>query len=227
MKDSLRTNKTALIIDSSEFDYSYIIDLFKKNQINIKRINSGLEVFDNISTLQAEIIFCELLLKDIEGIELCQQLREKGFKQTFIFFTDNNDDLSQIIALNTGADDYILKSTKATVLLARAESFLRKTNPNSFANKKSNSTFIIDRERYLLIKEGKEIILPRKEFELLSLLYSSPKKVFSRKEISKIIWGEESLFRNRTIDVHIRKLREKIGERYIKTMKGVGYSFDL
>lgn len=227
MKDSLQNTITALIVDSSNYDYSLIVEQLGKNKISCRVFKNSALLLNYIENNKFDLIISELILQDMEGIELYRQIREKLIELPFVFFTDAQDDFTQIVALNSGADDYILKSTKPNVVSARITSLLRKAHFAHLHISKNNSVFSIDREKYLVFKEGNKISLPRKEFELLSLLHSSPKKVFSRKEISRIIWGEESLFKNRTIDVHIRKLREKLGERYIKTIKGVGYSFDL
>ncbi len=227
MKDHLAKTIVTLIIDSSNHDYSLIIAQLKKENISCKLFDTSAHLLHYITENEFDLVISELILEDMEGIELCRQIREKLIDLPFVFYTNKQDDFTQIVALNSGADDYILKTTKPNVVVARITSLLRKARMAQLNIAKNNSTFSIDRERYLVMKEGNEISLPRKEFELLSLLHSSPKKVFSRKEISRIIWGEESLFKNRTIDVHIRKLREKLGERYIKTIKGVGYSFDL
>jgi len=177
-----------------------------------------------------QMVLVDLLMSELDGIEICIELRnEKSLSDTLIVFhTERNEDYSQIAAFNAGADDYIIKPVKARVLLSRLKALLKRHTAYTDASvKKEVSGLTIDRERYLILKEGEEIILPRKEFELLALLSTSPRKVFTRKEISQLIWGYEIFSKNRTIDVHIRKLREKLGEKYIKTIKGIGYSLEI
>ena len=154
---------------------------------------------------------------------------EKSLADTLmVFHTERNEDYSQIAAFNAGADDYIIKPVKPRVLVSRLKALLKRHTTYTDASvKKEVSGLTIDRERYLIFRDGEEIVLPRKEFELLALLSTSPRKVFTRKEISQLIWGYEIFSKNRTIDVHIRKLREKLGEKYIKTIKGIGYSLEV
>jgi two-component system alkaline phosphatase synthesis response regulator PhoP len=163
----------------------------------------------------------------MDGVEVCAEFRNSEIlKDTLIaFFTSRNEDYSQIASFNAGADDYILKPCKPAVFQSRIRALLRRfrTRPDSSA---SSHGIAIDRERYMLKKGAEDILLPRKEFELISLLLSSPRKVFTRKEIYTTVWGGDMELSNRTIDVHIRKLREKIGEEHITTVKGIGYRFE-
>jgi len=177
-----------------------------------------------------QLVLVDLLMNELDGIDICIELRnEKSLSDTLIVFhTERNEDYSQIAAFNAGADDYIIKPVKARVLVSRLKALLKRHTTYTDASvKKEVSGLTIDRERYLILRDGEEIILPRKEFELLALLSTSPRKVFTRKEISQLIWGYEIFSKNRTIDVHIRKLREKLGEKYIKTIKGIGYSLEV
>lgn len=177
-----------------------------------------------------QLILLELLMEHLDGIDLCIDFRnDESLKESLIVFhTSRNEDYSQIAGFNAGADDYIIKPIKPRVLISRMKALLKRhviyADP---AVKKEVAGLIIDRERYLIFREGEEIVLPRKEFELLALLSTAPRKVFTRKEISQLIWGYEIYSKNRTIDVHIRKLREKIGDKYIKTIKGIGYSLEI
>jgi len=201
--------------------------------------NEGFQVIESLSSEDAiklakkelpHLIVVELVMPKLDGIDICIELRrEKSLENTLIiFFTERDDDYSQIAAFNAGGDDYVIKPQKARVLISRSKALLRRhhrLNEASEINYLQGLT--IDRERYLIYKDGKEIQLPRKEFELLSLMANSPKKVFSRKEISQVIWGYEIFAKNRTIDVHIRRLRKKLGKKYIKMIKGIGYRLDL
>lgn len=177
-----------------------------------------------------QLVLVDLLMPELDGIDICIELRHKPELENtlIVFHTERNEDYSQIAAFNAGADDYIIKPVKARVLVSRLKALLKRHNNHQVEiDKKQLTGLTIDRERYLIFLEGEEIVLPRKEFELLSLLSSSPRKVFTRKEISQLIWGYEIYSKNRTIDVHIRKLREKLGDRYIKTIKGIGYSLEI
>lgn len=166
----------------------------------------------------------------IDGIETCRELRSlPGLQDVIIaFLTARSEDYSHIAGFDAGADDYINKPIKPRVLVSRIQALLRRTTAV-----KKDSDFLqlgnlrINRERYLVIKDNIEITLPRKEFELIYLLASKPGKVFTREEILIKIWGYDVVVGDRTIDVHIRKLREKIGEDYIRTVKGVGYKFEF
>jgi len=199
----------------------------------------GFEVLESLTSEEGikiakselpHLIVLELVMPKLDGIDICIELRrEKELANTLIvFYTERDDDYSQIAAFNAGGDDYVIKPQKGRVLVSRTKALLRRHHRlNEVADVNYLQGLTIDRERYLIFKDGKEIVLPRKEFELLSLMANSPKKVFSRKEISQLIWGYEIFAKNRTIDVHIRRLREKLGEKYIKTIKGIGYRLDL
>ncbi len=177
-----------------------------------------------------QLVLVDLLMPELDGIDICIELRhKKELENTLIVFhTERNEDYSQIAAFNAGADDYIIKPVKPRVLVSRLKALLKRHSSHQVEIDTTKLTGLtIDRERYLIFLEGTEIVLPRKEFELLSLLSTSPRKVFTRKEISQLIWGYEIYAKNRTIDVHIRKLREKLGDKYIKTIKGIGYSLEI
>jgi len=176
------------------------------------------------------LILLDVMMPGIDGIETCRELRSlPGLQDVIIaFLTARSEDYSHIAGFDAGADDYINKPIKPRVLVSRIQALLRRTTAA-----KKDSDFLqlgnlrINRERYLVIKDDIEITLPRKEFELIYLLASKPGKVFTREEILIKIWGYDVVVGDRTIDVHIRKLREKIGEDYIRTVKGVGYKFEF
>jgi two-component system alkaline phosphatase synthesis response regulator PhoP len=177
-----------------------------------------------------QLILVDLLMPVFDGIDICIDLRnfEALRDSLIVFHTERNEDYSQIAAFNAGADDYIIKPIKPRVLITRLKALLKRhVIYTDVSSKKQVMGLTIDRDRYLIFRDGEEIVLPRKEFELLALLSTSPRKVFTRKEISQLIWGYEIFSKNRTIDVHIRKLREKLGEKYIKTIKGIGYSLEV
>ena len=174
------------------------------------------------------LILLDVMMPEMDGIETCQEIRKQDeLKNTLIaFLTARGEDYSQIAGFEAGADDYIAKPIRVKVLVSRIKALLKRfdTVPNEAPA--ADRPIVIDRERYLVLKEGKEIVLPRKEFELLALLYSKPQKVFSREEIFSNVWGNDVIVGDRTIDVHVRKLREKLGDHHIVTIKGVGYKYE-
>jgi two-component system, OmpR family, alkaline phosphatase synthesis response regulator PhoP len=176
------------------------------------------------------LVILDVMMPDMDGIETCRDLRESNDLKNMLiaFLTARNEDYSQIAGFEVGADDYINKPIKPRVLLSRIKALLRRSATTEAGHDKVDIGGLkIDREKYIVIKEGKEITLPRKEFELLALLASKPGKVFTREAILDKVWGGEVVVGDRTIDVHIRKLREKLGEEYIRTVKGIGYKFEF
>jgi len=180
---------------------------------------------------QPHLIILDVMMPEMDGIEACEIIRRTpGLENTVItFLTARGEDYSQVAGFDAGADDYITKPIKPKVLVSKVNALLRrlKQEDSSQADITKVGDIVIDREEYKIVKKGKEIILPRKEFELLALLTSKPSKVFKREVILDKVWGNEVVVGGRTIDVHIRKLREKIGEDHFKTVKGVGYKFVL
>jgi len=172
------------------------------------------------------------MMPGMDGIEVCEKIRsQRGIENSIIaFLTARGEDYSQIAGFEAGADDYITKPIKPKVLISRINALLRRISSFEYSGGSENPVIrkgdlIIDREKYLVLKNDEEIILPKKEFEMLLLLSSKPGKVFTRDDIFRMVWDENVIVGDRTIDVHIRKLREKIGDEYIKTIKGVGYKF--
>ncbi len=196
----------------------------------ISTASNGLEAVKKAKKQQPHLIIMDVMMPEMDGIEACEKIRNlPELKDTVItFLTARGEDYSQVAGFEAGADDYITKPIKPKVLVSKIKSLLRRLND---ASSTVNSEVIhigeltIDREAYKIISKGIEIVLPRKEFELLSLLASKPGKVFKRDEILDKVWGNEVVVGGRTIDVHIRKLREKIGDDSFKTIKGVGYKF--
>lgn len=177
------------------------------------------------------LIILDVMMPEMDGIEACEIMRStSGLENTIItFLTARGEDYSQVAGFDAGADDYITKPIKPKVLVSKVKALLRRlkedADPQEDIVKVGN--IVINREEYKIVNNGKEIVLPRKEFELLALLTSKPSKVFKREVILDKVWGNEVVVGGRTIDVHIRKLREKIGENHFKTVKGVGYKFVL
>lgn len=178
------------------------------------------------------LIVLDIMMPKMDGVELCRALRNNPqFDQTLIaFLTAREEDYSQIAALDVGGDDYITKPIRPRVFLSRIKALLRRPGRADSENDESLikiGDLTIDKEKVLVKKENEQIELAKKEFELLNLLVSKPGKVFTREEIFRKVWGTDVIVGNRTIDVHIRKLREKIGDTYIKTIKGIGYKFEF
>jgi two-component system alkaline phosphatase synthesis response regulator PhoP len=175
-----------------------------------------------------QLIMLDVMMPEMDGIEACEQIRKiPALEETIItFLTARDEDYSQLAGFDAGADDYITKPIKPKVLVSKVKALLRRfKDDTATSNVVKIKDLIINRDEYKVIKGGEEIILPRKEFELLSLLASKPGKVFKREDILEQVWGAEVVVGGRTIDVHIRKLREKIGDESFKTVKGVGYKF--
>ena len=189
--------------------------------------NSGIE---QALYFLPHLILLEIKLVGIDGVETCIELRKKQKlnKSIIAFYTNKSEDYSQIAAFNAGADDYLVKPVSSKVLLQRIKALLQRYYADYKSPEKTYTLgdLVINPEKYVIYKNGVKVNLPRKEFELLSLLVSIPGKVYSRQEILSKIWGDQFESKSRTIDVHIRKLREKIGDKYITTIKGIGYMWD-
>jgi two-component system alkaline phosphatase synthesis response regulator PhoP len=190
---------------------------------------NGSEAVELARREKPDLIILDIMMPVMDGIEACRQIRNTpGMKDVMIaFLTARNEDYSQIAGFDVGADDYISKPIKPRVMLSRIKALLRRVNGAAAETTTHIGSIEIDREKYLVFRDGKPITLPRKEFELLSLLTSRPGKVFTREDILASVWGNDVVVGDRTIDVHIRKLREKLGDESIKTVKGIGYKFDI
>ncbi len=188
---------------------------------------NGLEAVNKAKKEIPHLIILDVMMPEMDGIEACEIIRKNpDLKDTIItFLTARGEDYSQVAGFDAGADDYITKPIKPKVLVSKVKALLRRFKGQEVDNTVKIGDLVINRDEYKIILDGKEIILPRKEFELLSLLASKPGKVFKRDEILDKVWGNEVVVGGRTIDVHIRKLREKIGDDCFKTVKGVGYKF--
>ncbi|MBT8307571.1 MAG: response regulator transcription factor [Maribacter sp.] len=192
---------------------------------------NGIEGVAKAKKKQPHLIILDVMMPEMDGIEACEIIRQNpNLENTVVaFLTARGEDYSQVAGYEAGADDYITKPIKPKVLVSKVKALLRRFKNDSGTNEDivKVGDIIINREEYKIVNNGKEIILPRKEFELLSLLTSKPNKVFKREVILDKVWGNEVVVGGRTIDVHIRKLREKIGDHHFKTVKGVGYKFVL
>lgn len=231
-------NKYRLLLVDDEPDILEFLSYnLKKEGYNVYQAQTGKEAIKVALEIIPHLILLDVMMPEMDGVETCEQLRTyPELKHCIIaFLTARSEDYSQIAGFEAGADDYIAKPIKPKVIQSRIKALLKRHNvSSSVANaaetsetllSSPNKDFIIDKERYIVIKGDEELLLPRKEFELLALLVSKPDKVFSREDIFQSVWGDNIIVGDRTIDVHIRKLREKIGENYIKTIKGVGYKF--
>ena len=222
--------KKVLFADSDSDEAAQLISFFEKERFVTTWVTDGGEVLSKALEIAPDIIILEVLLPSVDGIELCYELRKlPQFRDTVIVFISNrSEDFTQIAALEAGADDYLLKPIRARLLLSHIRAIERRLpqieNPLIIFDKQPiNEILDVDTEKCCAVVEGKEIALPRKEFEILSLLLSKRGRVYSRSEIFSKIWAADTITNERAIDVHIRKLRKKIGEKYIITHKGLGY----
>lgn len=192
---------------------------------------NGVEGVAKAKKKHPHLIIMDVMMPEMDGIEACEIIRNTPELESTIvvFLTARGEDYSQVAGFDAGADDYITKPIKPKVLVSKVKALLRrlKEEKKEVEDIVKVGNIVINREEYKIINDGEEIVLPRKEFELLSLLTSKPSKVFKREVILDKVWGNEVVVGGRTIDVHIRKLREKIGDHHFKTVKGVGYKFVL
>lgn len=225
----MKKTSTKILIVDDDPDIIEILTYNLSNEgYNVKSAVNGIEAIKKAKKFIPDIILLDVMMPEMDGIEACSNLREieSLSKSMIIFLSARGEDFTQIAAFDAGADDYINKPVKPKILLKKISSISRRILSEN--NNTSNiivGSLSIDRESYSVTLEKDEITLPRKEFELLYLLASKPGKVLTRDEIMFKVWGTQVVVGDRTIDVHIRKLREKIGEKYIKTIKGVGYKF--
>lgn len=229
-------NKFKILLVDDEIDILEFISYnLEKEGYTVFTAQNGVEAIKQAEKHQPQLIILDVMMPEMDGIAACEEIRKiPTLNNTVIaFLTARGEDYSQIAGFEAGADDYITKPVRPKVLISRVKALLKRTGEKSSpvpvysedATTVSIGSLVIDKERYLIRMDDKEMVLPRKEFELLSLLVSKPGKVFTREEIYSTVWGENVVVGDRTIDVHIRKLREKIGNEHIKTLKGIGYKF--
>mgnify|MGYP001809948019 FL=1 len=224
-----------LLVDDEVDILEFISYNLEKEGYKVYTAQNGAEAIKVAEKTLPDLIILDVMMPEMDGIAACEEIRRiPALQHTIIaFLTARGEDYSQIAGFEAGADDYITKPIRPKVLVSRVKALLKRTSavgPAPVAIIENTHTvtvgnLVIDKERYLILKDGEEMILPRKEFELLSLLVSKPGKVFTREEIYYSVWGDNVVVGDRTIDVHIRKLREKIGNDQIKTLKGIGYKF--
>ena len=222
----MKKSKIKILLVDDEPDILEILSFNLSNEgYKIFTAENGKEALDVAVNQLPDLIILDVMMPIMDGVETCERLRmDKRFKDTLIMFLSaRGEDYSQVAAFESGADDYVTKPIKPRILNSKVKAMLRR-----FVNQEANiviGDLLINAEEYTVFKDDKEISLPRKEFELLYLLASKPGKVFKRIKIMEAVWGSDVIVGDRTIDVHIRKLREKIGNDFLKTVKGVGYKF--
>tara|TARA_B100001758_G_scaffold53238_1_gene43619 strand:+ start:1488 stop:2171 length:684 start_codon:yes stop_codon:yes gene_type:complete len=225
----MKSSPLKILVVDDDLD---IIEILKynlnKSGYLVKSAKNGIEAIKRAKKFMPNIILMDVMMPEMSGIEACSEIKQidELSETMIIFLSARSEDYTQISAYDAGADDYISKPIKPKILLKKISNIAKKIKSNK------NMPIVLDlgsikinREEYLVTQNKNEIMLPRKEFELLFLLASKPEKVFTRDEIMNKVWGTQVVVGDRTIDVHIRKLREKIGDKHIKTLKGVGYKF--
>ncbi len=226
-------NKEKILLVDDEPDILEFMEYnLKKEGFTVLLAKNGKEAVDIAKKERPALIILDIMMPELDGIDTCRQIRSiPALKNTLIaFLTARNEEYSQLAGFEVGADDYIAKPVKPRIMISRIKALLRRSDPTNAPEPSgvlNIGNLSIDRERYLVIRNNEELIFPRKEFELLSLLTSKPGKVFTREDILSRVWGSDIVVGDRTIDVHIRKIREKLGDESIKTIKGIGYKFDI
>ena len=218
-----------LIVDDEPDVLEFIEYNLTREDYDVVKASNGKDALIMTDSEKPSLILLDIMMPEMDGIEVCRELRSNNdYDNTIIaFLTARNEDFTQVQGFDVGADDYITKPIKPRLLISRIKALLRRTAADlQNSGQQQFGDLIIDREKFLVFRKGEPINLAKKEFELLQLLTSKPGRVFTRQEIFNDIWGMDVIVGDRTIDVHIRKLREKIGEEYIKTIKGIGYKFD-
>ncbi|MFD1631351.1 response regulator transcription factor [Pseudopedobacter beijingensis] len=225
-------SKQKILIVDDEADILELIEYnLKKEGYQVFTATNGQDAITEAKKHKPDLIILDVMMPKMDGIEACRLMRAMPeFKNTFmVFLTARVEEYSEIAGFNVGADDYIPKPIKPRALVSRINAILRRNLQNdevALANKIEIADLVIDRDEFLVYKSGEKIVLAKKEFELLYLLASKPGKVYTREVILRSIWEDSVVVTNRTIDVHIRKLREKLKDNYVTTVKGVGYKFE-
>ena len=229
--ESMKNDATILLVDDEPDILEFMEYNLRKEGYEVFTAKNGKEAIDIAKKEKPDLIILDIMMPVMDGIEACRVLREMpSMKNAVIaFLTARNEEYSQLAGFEAGADDYITKPIKPRIFTSRVKALVRRTNGKAEISGipvVDIGDLKIDRERYLVFKKDESISLPRKEFELLALLTSKPGKVFTREDILSRVWGTDIVVGDRTIDVHVRKIREKLGDDSIKTIKGIGYKFD-
>lgn len=225
-----KPTQKVLVVDDEEPILELLKYNLEKEGYHVKTASDGQMAVDVAKKFQPDLILLDIMMPRMDGVEACRQLRTNPDLQNayIVFLTARAEEYSEVAAFDVGADDYILKPIKPRALMSRISAlFRRETKKKKSAARIAVGHLVIDRDRYTVKIDGQEIYLPKKEFELLYFLAQHPNEVFSRDSLLQNIWGTEVYVVPRTVDVHIRKVREKIGEDCITTVKGVGYKFNL
>lgn len=223
-------NRLILIVDDEPDIIEFLQFNFQKEGFEVRTANNGKSAIDMALKYQPEVILMDVMMPVMDGIEACREIRQQAesYNPLICLLTARGEDYSQLAGFDAGADDYMVKPISPKVLVARIRSLLKMKNGSIYhmpVNGSTGNDISINREYYSVMKNNREIQLPRKEFEILSLMASRPNRLFSRDEIFNHIWGYDTHVSERTMDVYIRKIRSKIGDNHIKTVKGVGYKF--
>lgn len=221
------TGHTILLVDDEQDILDFLSYNLQKEGYKVFTALNGEEALKLVRQISPSLILLDIMMPKMDGIETCQLIRKDlQFEQPIIaFLTSRAEDYSQVAGFEAGADDYITKPIRPRLLVSKVSSLLRRLDRAVEATDNTSSLLKINRDKYLVELNENKIILPKKEFELLEMLASRPGNVFTREQILSTVWGNEAIVGERTIDVHIRKLREKLGNDYIRTIKGVGYTF--
>ncbi len=219
-----------LLVDDEQDILDFLSYNLKKEDFQVFTALNGKDAITIAKKEVPNLIVLDVMMPEMDGIDTCREMREiPSLKDVMIaFLSARNEDYSQIAGFEVGADDYITKPIKPRVFISRIKALLRRYSPEQQKTTQVDLGGVrIDKEKYMVYKDDVEIAFPKKEFKLLSLLASKPGKVFTREYILEQVWGDEVVVGDRTIDVHVRKLREKLGDNYIKTIKGIGYKFEF
>lgn len=221
-----------LIVDDEPDILEFLSYNLAKEGYEVRTANNGREALTILESFHPQLLILDIMMPEMDGVELCKKIKdEKMAPQAVIaFLTARNEDFTQIAALDAGGDDFITKPIKPRVFLSRVKALLRRSDVKDDGAEQGVMTYgdlVIDSEKFSVTLIDKPIDLAKKEFQLIQLLASKPGKVFKRAEILQKIWGADVIVGDRTIDVHVRKVREKLGDEYIKTVKGIGYKFDF
>jgi len=220
--------QTILLVDDEKDILEFLQYNLEREGYKVFVANDGLEGVEMGQKVSPDLILMDVMMPRMDGIEACQTIRQdlQLNSPLIAFLTSRAEDYSQVAGFEAGADDYITKPIRPRLLVSKVEALLRRAGRINGAEAEiKTSSITVNREKFLVFMNDEEIQLPKKEFELIELLASRPGKVFTREQILTTVWGDEKIVGERTIDVHIRKLREKLGESYIRTIKGVGYTF--
>lgn len=217
-----------LLVDDEEDILDFVGYNLRKEGYSVHTTDNGRDAISLALKIKPHLILLDVMMPQMDGIETCRELKRlKALDNTIVvFFTARNEEYTQILSLDAGGDDYITKPINPSVLVSKVKSLLRRhTSAKEKPAFYEAGDLVIDKERHIVIRDGKEIELARKEFDLLNLLASKPERVFTRDEILSCVWTGDVIVGERTIDVHIRKIREKTGSDHIRTIKGIGYKF--